>query len=266
MERKTAGKKSPKLVFKPWLLGRWASPLAARRGGRIVGYVAMSAFVFFFMGQLMAMDIAWLRILINLVVLGLMGLVYYSDGARMGEGDVAFAEIAHARREEGKAIPQKDLDRCFHPAKGFFTALVGVAPFVLICLIYAPLAKLAAYSLGVLPSWLEGYQTRADIGLALSYYQQQPSFGFADALRLIVRLLVFPFVNLVGAENAAGVLWVERLSPLLVMLAPLWYGMGYRRGEKLRAMVHGGIAANRSRKRRGDTRAKQAAREPKQLL
>lgn len=264
--KKMLGKKSPQLVRKPWLKGRGVSALAARRGGRVAGYVAMSAFIYFFMGQLMSLDILWLRVLINLAALGLMALLFYSDGGRMGEGDVAFAEIVYARREEGKEIPRKDLDRCFHPAKGFFTALVGVAPFVLICLIYAPQARLATYSLGALPGWLAPYQTRADIGLALGYYQQQAVFGLVDALRLAVRLLVFPFVNLAGADNAQGMLLIERLSPLLVMLTPLCYGIGYLRGERLRAMVHGGIAQNKRRKQRRDARARQAPREPKQLL
>lgn len=266
MDKGASVKKGPKLVYKPWLKGHRASRLAARRSGRIAGYMVMSAFAFFFIGQLLSVDIPWMRVLINLALLGLMGLVYYSEGAHVGEGDVAFAEIAHVRREEGKNIPGKDIDRCFHPAKGFFTVLVGAAPFVLICLIYAPLARLATYSLGVLPAWLEGYRSRADIGLALGYYQQHIFFGFVDALRLIVRLLVFPFVNLVGAHNAPGILWVERLSPILVMIAPLWYGVGYRQGERLRAMVHGGIATSHSRKRRRETRAKQVARENKQLL
>lgn len=266
MQRKTAKKKTAQLVYKPYLKGRWVSALAARRGGRIAAYVLLSTFVFFFMGQLMALDITWLRLLINLGVLGLLALVYFSDGARTGEGDTAFAEIALAHQQQGRSIPDKDLDRCFHPAKGFFTVLIGVLPFVLLCLAYVPLARPAAYTLGVLPAWLEPYQKRADISLALAYYQQHTPFGLADTLRLIVRLLVFPFVNLAGADNASAILWVERLSPLLVMLAPMAYPLGYRRGVRMRAMVHGGIAMGQRKKRRQDAQTKRAARQPKQLL
>lgn len=258
-----AGKKKTALVYKPYLKGRGVSALAARRGGRIAVFVVMSAFVFFFMGQLLALDITWLRLVINLAVLGVLALLYYSDGARAGEGDAAFAEIAYSRRQDGKAVPEKDLDRCFHPAKGFFTALIGVSPFVLICLVYAFMARPAAYTLGALPSWLGPYLKRADIGLALAYYQQPAAFGLQDGLRMLVRLLVFPFVNMMGAENARAVLWVERLSPLLVMLAPMAHGLGYLRGERLRAMVHGGIAAGQRKKRRQEARTK---RQPEQLL
>ncbi len=266
MQKKTGKKKSAQLIYKPYLKGRWASTLATRRGGRVAVYLLMSVFVFFFLGQMMALEITWLRMLINLAVLGMLALLFFSDGARAGEGDTAFAEIALTRQQEGRVIPDKDLDRCFHPVKGFFTALVGVSPFVLLCLIYAPMARPAVYTLGALPGWLEPYLKRSDIGLALAYYQQHTPFVLADALRLIVRLMVFPFVNLVGADNPAGILWVERFSPLLVMAAPMAYGLGYRRGERLRAMVHGGIALGKRRKRRQDARAKQAVRQPKQLL
>ncbi len=259
-------KKQAQLVYKPYLKGRWASSLAAKRGGRIAVFMVMSVFVFFFLGQLMALDIAWLRILINLMMLTLFAMLFYADGARMGEGDAAFAEIALARQQEGKTIPQKDLDRCFHPWKGFFTALVGVAPFVLLCLVYAPMAQKASYTLGVLPGWLAGYEKRADIGLALAYYHQQAPFGLADALKVAVRLMVFPYVNLVGPDHAVGMLWVERLAPLLVMLAPMAYGIGYRRGDTMRAMVHGGIAVSQRRKKRQDARRKKAEHQPRQLL
>jgi hypothetical protein len=259
-------KKKTQLVYKPYLKGRCASPLAAKRGWRIGAYVLMSAFVFFFLGQLMALDILWLRLVINLLMLTILAVLFYSDGAHMGEGDAAFAEIALTRQQEGKTIPQADLNRCFHPYKGFFTALVGAAPFALLCLVYAPMAKPVTYTLGALPGWLAGYEKRADIGLALAYYHQQAAFGLVDGLRLVVRLLVFPFVNIAGPDNVMGLLWVERLSPLLVMLSPMAYGLGYRQGERMRAMVHGGIAISRRRKNRQEARRKKAAQQPKQLL
>lgn len=268
MERmsKNQAKKSNALVYKPYLKGRWASRLAARRGVKVAAYVVMGTFLYFFLGQLMALDLAWLRILINLGLVALMALLYYSDGARMGESDAAFAEIALTRQQEGKQIPSRDLDRCFHPAKGFFTLLMGALPFILLCLIFVPLARPATYSLGALPSWVEGYESRADIRLALAYYHEQAAMTFPDILRLVVRLLVFPFVNMVGPDHAQGILWVERMSPLLVLAAPLFYGFGYQRGVSLRARVHGGIAKSQRRKRRQEERQKGAARQPRQLL
>lgn len=266
MKKKKPAKQKTQAIHKPYLKGRWASLLAAKRGGKIAAFVLMSAIVFFFLGQLMALDILWLRLLINLLVLLFLGTLYYADGARAGEGDTAFAEIALTRQQEGKTLPAKDLVRCFHPDKGFFTAFIGVLPFVLICLIYAFMAKPSVYSLGALPGWLEGYEKRADIGLALAYYHEHAPFGLADGLRVAVRLLVFPFVNLVGADNAQAILWVDRLSPLLVMLAPMAYGLGYRRGEHLRALVHGGIAQSQRRRVRQKERQKKAARQPRQLL
>ena len=121
--------------------------------------------------------------------------------------------------------------------------------------------------LGSLPSWLAGYESRADISLALAYYKDRVPFGVADALRLVVRLMVFPFINLAGTRNADGILLVERLSPLLVLIAPMFYGVGYHRGEHYRAMVHGGIATNAKRAARKKKKQQQQRRqEPRQLV
>lgn len=252
---------------KPYLRGRAMSALALRRGLRILGYLLISGVLYFFLGQLMVVDIAWLRVLINLVViLGFCALLY-STGAREGEGDVSFAEIAYNRRQDGREIPKADLDKCFHPLKGFVTAFFGSLPLVLLCLVYAFSAVADHYVLGALPSWVAGYQQRADIGLALSYYENRAGIGLMDVLRLLVRLLVFPFVNMAGSRNAQALLMIERLSPLLVMVPPLFYGLGYLRGEHYRARVHSGIAAGAKKAARKKKQQQKARRqEPRQLV
>ena len=250
-------------VKKPNLRGKAFSALAFRRGLRILSYVLVSAVLYFFLGQLMVIDIVWLRVLINSAIIFAFCALLYGSGARDGETDVSFGEIAWNRREQGQEVSEADLAKCFHPLKGFAAVLLGTLPLVLLCLVYALVAVRDHYTLGSLPSWMAGYLQRQDIGLALAYYQQPAAFGLQDGLRMLVRLLVFPFVNMMGAENARAVLWVERLSPLLVMLAPMAHGLGYLRGERLRAMVHGGIAAGQRKKRRQEARTK---RQPEQLL
>lgn len=256
-------------IKKPFLRGKPVSALAIRRGFRILTYLLLSTILYFFLGQLMVIEVPWLRILVNLVALGAFAGLLYSNGARDGEGDVSFAEIAYTRKQEGKPVSEEDLNRCFHPAKGFVTALAGALPVVLLCLVYAFMAVKDTYSLGALPSWVGAYESRADIGLALSYYHDYAGIGAADILRLFVRLLVFPFVNMVGSRNADALLLIERLSPLLVLIVPMFYGIGYLRGETYRSMVHGGIAANAKRTAQKQRKKKKAAarrQEPKKLV
>lgn len=254
-------------VKKPYLKGKAVSRLAFRRGLRIFGYLALSSLLYFFLGQLLVIDVTWLRIIINISVIAAFSALMYSTGAREGEGDVTFAEITLTRQQESKAVTQEDRDRCFHPFKGFVTAFAGALPVVLLCLFYAFMAVRDHYTLGALPSWLSAYETRTDIGLALSYYHDYSGIGAPDILRLLVRLLIFPFVNMAGPRNAEALLLVERLSPLLVLIAPAFYGIGYLRGEQFRAMVHGGIAANAKKAARKQKKKQLSRRqEPKQLV
>lgn len=254
-------------VKKPYLKGNAFSLLAVRRGLSVFAYIVASAVLFLFLGQIMALDAAWLRIAINAAILAGFASMFYTSGVNQGENDVSFAEIALARRQEGKPVGKEDLNRCFHPAKGYVTMFFGALPFVLLCLAYAFMARKETYSLGALPSWLSAYQNRLDISLALSYYSDLEAFGLEDALRVLTRLIIFPFVNIVGPDNPDGLLLVERLSPLLVLLAPCFYGVGYQRGEAWRALVHGGIASNAKRAaRRQKKKASPRRSEPKQLV
>ncbi|MDI9520900.1 MAG: hypothetical protein QM308_07110 [Bacillota bacterium] len=264
-KKSSRGKVQP--VKKPYLKGNAFSPLALRRGLGVFVYIAVSALLFLFMGQLMVLDVAWLRVAINIAVVVGFASLMYSSGVNRGENDVSFAEIALTRQQEGKPVSKDDLNKCFHPAKGYVTMFFGALPFVLLCLIHALAATRETYSLGALPAWLSAYQNRLDISLALHYYNDVKAFGLADGVRIITRLLVFPFVNIAGQGNPDGILLVERLSPLLVLLAPFFYGVGYQRGEAFRALVHGGIASNaKSTARRQKKKAAARRNEPKQLV
>ncbi len=266
--KRPAAKKNPKTpqIRKPYLRGRAVSAMAVRRGLRVFAYLIVSAVLFLFLGQLLALESAWLRTLLNLaVIIAFCGLLF-GEGARMGEGDVTFAEIALNRKSEGRALAPGDLSRCYHPAKGFLTALAGAFPLMLLCLAYAFMAQESRYTLGTLPSWLTAYENRADVALALSYYGERAGLQIADLMRMAVRLLVFPYVNLLGSGSGAGMLLVERLSPALLLIAPLFYGLGYTQGERYRALVHGGIAVNQRKAEKRRKKQRPQRREPRQLV
>jgi hypothetical protein len=264
--RKTRGNKKP-FVYQPFLKGRACSLLSARRGLRVFLHLALSAGLFFILGQFLVVGITWLRILLNLTVLAAFYAFMFRNGAQTGERDVIYAEIALSRAGEGRSITRDELNRCFHPAKGFFSALMGALPFLIACLVYALLAQESRYTLGSLPFWLSAFRERSDIGLALSYYNETVQLQALDFLRLLVRLLIFPYVNFAGAGNSSALLLIDRLSPLLLSIAPLAYGIGYSQGEHYRSLVHGGIAANRKRVARQQKKKQQPSRrEPRQLV
>lgn len=252
---------------KPVLLGRAVSLLAARRGLEVLAYLLVYAVLYFFLGQLLVMDARWLRTLLNLAALGGLYYLMFHEGIGTGEGDAAFAEIAMSRSQAGKQASTADLARCYHPGKGFFTAFVGALPLLLLSLIHALTAVREHVGLGALPSWLSAYELRADISLALSYYHESAALTIREVLRLAVRLLVFPYVNLLGAGGADALLAVDRISPLLVLIAPTFYAAGYLQGPRRRAMIHSGIQeGNRKAERRRGKPRDAGDKPPRQLV
>jgi len=257
-------------VYKPYLRGRAASALAAKRGWKVLGMTALFAFLYVLVGSVLTSDNLFLRLVLNLTMVGLACLMMFSEGSRQGENDTAFAEIAQNRLDSGKAVPDSEKDRCFHPLKGFFTALVGISLVFVIALTYALIAHKQTYQLGALPSWVTAFESQSQIGQALAYYQESSPLRAEDVLRVIVRLVLFPFVNLAGVNNYDGLYLVDRLSPLLCLIAPAFYGLGYLRGPSLRAMVHGNIRLNRRRHNRNERKARErrasAMKEKKELI
>ena len=79
-----------------------------------------------------------------------------------------------------------------------------------------------------------------------------------------------PFISMCGAENKDIILIVEKLSPVLVLLPALAYGIGYLQGPAMRKRVHTEIAANRRKRMLREKRERKARiaikpKEPEQL-
>lgn len=253
----------PQLVYKPFLRGVPVSAMAAKRGIKLLGYTALFTFLYVLVGSALSFENTLLRVALNTMLVLAAAALVYSDGARQGENDVTFAEIAQNRLDEGKTVPQSERAQCYHPAKGFFTALCGAAPIVLIMLVYALLAQKQTYTLGVLPSWVAAYDRQAEVGQALAYYNQHAGMGVADALRVAARLINFPFVNMVGAGNYDALYLIDKLSPLLCLITPLGYPLGYLRGPMMRAMVHGNIKENNRKQKRRVQKERKMRAQPK---
>ncbi len=270
MQKNAKKKNALKPVYKPYLRGVPFGKAAARRCWRILGYTALFAFLYVMVGTALSGDNTFLRVLMNSAMIAACAAMLYNEGARQGEGDVAFAEIAQNRLNEGKKVPESEKVICYHPAKGFITALIGIAPVFLLALVFACVAQKQRYTLGVLPSWVAAYEGQAEIGQALAYYQQKAGVGFEDVLRVIVRVIIFPFVNMAGVDNYNALYVIDKLSPLFCLVTPLFYGVGYLRGPHLRALVHGNIRLNRRRHNKNERKARekraQQSRENKKEL
>lgn len=263
------GKKAVKPVKKPYMKGK---PLDASCTGSCVKFalsLLLVALVSLFASPALLVEAAWMRYFMNGAVLLLVYGFYYQTGAGKGVAAVNQGEILHQREAEGKTVDAKDRAACFHYAKGFMIGLVGALPWILCAAVLAMTAQRQMTHFGALPSWVGGFESRAEIGDAVAYYSAVVPMTLEDALRIVVRMVIMPFINMTGLENKEAHLLLERISPLLMLLPVLSYGLGYARGVELRSRVHTSIAQNkrkqaRREKKRREARAR-AFKTPEQL-
>ena len=261
---KKAKNKRP-LVYKPYLKGNQMDGSALKRGLRLLAYYAIFAFLFLVVGSALQFGNTFLRILMNLLMVLVCAAIVYMDGARLGEAEVAYGEIALARQGSGRNVEDKEKERCYHPLKGIMIALVAAVPLILLCLPHAVTAVKQVYSLQSLPKWVNGFANQTEIMAPLSFYQRDLSLTALDILRMVVRVLIFPFANIATTDNTDALLLMDRLSPLLVCLPLLGFPLGYMTGPRSRAMVHGDISSSNKRAQRRKKKAIKArqARTPK---
>ncbi len=261
-------KKPVKPVVKPYLLGSWNGKDAKQKGFRLILSILFISFLYLLLGVLLSFNSFLLRLGTSIIIIAVAAMYMYFQGANSAEADTAFGEIMYQHEQDGKTVVPSDRDRCFHPAKGFFSVMIGVIPYFLITLLFAVLAQPVTYSLGVLPSWLLSPAQQTHVGEALAYYNMQDTDMFMSILRIIARAITMPFINVALLLGTQGILWAERLTPLWVLIAPLAYGFGYLQGPKLRIKVNTGIAIGMRNKRRKQRRERKArtAKKPQQLV
>ena len=265
---KTAQKKKQAApVKKPYLTGAPFDGNSLKSALILLGMLALTAFVYLIAATALMIDIAPLRIALNVVLLVLTWQLFSASGRANGAVAVNQGEIMYRRQERGETVTAKDRSLCFHPAKGFLIGLIGSLPLFLVALGLALTATRQMTTAGALPSWLGTLAEDPDFATAVSAYTTQQHMTVTDVLRIITRVELLPWVNLIGSENADLLLLFERLSPLLVLLPGLSYGWGYTRGVQERTRVHTDIAAANKRREKRNARAKKAraASTPKQL-
>lgn len=265
-----AKKQKIEKVTKPYLKGSVYDRTTLPGALKFFGGTVVLCFVFLILGVMMNLESQWLNALINLAILLATFLFFQQIGMGSGADAVSQGEIMFAREEKSRPVADWERSLCFHPLKGLLSALIGSLPLFLCSLILALIAQRQMTTLGTLPSWLSGIESREEIGAALTYYHEAGSMSLESVLRLIVRMATMPYVNLVGAANKDGMLLLERISPILNLLPALAYGLGYIGGISVRTNVHTNIALGKKKAKRKQAkerraRQQQAHRGPEQL-
>ena len=272
MQKQNAATKKPapaKAEKTPFLTGAPYDSHVPKAALALFGAQFAMAFVFIMLGAVLSFDNVPLRLITNGLVLLAMVLVFYSSGVSGGTVAVNQGEIMYRRQQTDRDISAEELKRCYHPLKGFVIGILGCLPLLLCALILAVIARRQMYSPGALPSWVTGLVRADEVTAPLTVYTRQAGLGLEAVLRIIVRMSLMPIVNMVGGESADAMLLLERLSPLLVLLPGLSYGVGYTRGVQERQRVHSDIAENKKKAakkaRRQKARKARAEQKPQQL-
>lgn len=258
MQQKKKTKKPVRPVVKPYLKGSAADSGTIKSG--VFFYFAMLLMVLanLLLGSMAMWDIAWLNILFNAVLVLMIYAVFYMNGAGKGTAAVNQGEMMLQRQQAGREVSDKEKTACYHPCKGLVIGLIGSLPILLCAVVLAFVAQLQYSGLGALPGWIENLQRQPEMAAALAFYHDTGAMTVEDTTRLLVRLHMLPYVNMVGANNREGLLVLERISPLIMLLPALSYGVGYMQGVRMRTKVHTDIAAGKRKRAQKERRQRQA--------
>lgn len=261
--------KSKHTKNKPFLTGSIFDERTAKSALTFFGTLIIVFFISFIACVSASFSSLLLRLLLNSAVIILALYILYNNGAKRGAEDVTKGEILWQKKEKGQYFSDSEKEMSFHVLKGFVNGMLGSIPFIILGIVLAFNTTIQMTESGALPSWMQAYTNRNDIGKALVNYLQPEGMNIIDFIRMIVRITILPFVNIVGTGNKTGVLWIERLSPIILMLPALSYGAGYMSGRSIRAQVHTAINENeRKRIRREKKKTRniiQTRKEPDKL-
>lgn len=265
----TTTQKKRVLITKPYEKGQIIDKNTVKRALAFLGILLVFTFISVIACSMFLFDNHILRIAMNSFVEILILTICFTNGSSRGTEDVAKGEVIFQHKENGKNDDPADAATAYHPVKGLITAVIGSTIVFVFAVLLAFMAEKTVTGIGALPSWIENYQRRPEIGNALAAYNAPVSVTFVSALRTVVRLFLMPLVSVIGADNKDLMLMLERFSPLLVLLPAIAFGIGYMQGPSVRSKVHTEISENirkRKKKERKERKKRAAAfREPEQL-
>ena len=260
----------PERITKPYLTGKMIDRTLPGGALKFFAFMVLMIFVYFMSIVISSMESRFLTIVINGAILCTTWLIFWQSGMSSGADAVSQGEIMYQRREKGRPVADWEAEQCYHPLKGFIIAVIGSIPVLVCCVILALTAQRQMTALGVLPEWVSAFEGRPEIGGPLSYYHEEAKLTLEAVMRIVVHVVVMPWVSIVGPDNKDGILLLERISPALCMIPAVAYGVGYALGTQERAAVHGNIALGKQKlmkKQQKERRARRKAAQhgPEQL-
>ena len=255
-------KKNVKKVSKPFLTGAPTDEYTVKNALKFFLLLLIIAFMTFIVCSMTAFDSAVLRVGVNVLIECAVLLILFSRGADLGTDAVARGEILYQHVEKGIDPSANERKVPFHKLKGFTIGILGTLLFLILAVILALTAGRQLTGAGALPSWTEAFMRRTEFSSALSSYSQPVSISFTDIVRIIVRIAIMPFITMMGSENKDLLLLIERISPVLVLLPSVAYGIGYLQGPSRRVMVHTGIAEGNRKRVNREKRERKARKTP----
>ena len=260
-----------KPVQKPFLTGSVFDERTIRNCLVFFGTLIIAFFIAFIACASATFSSFILRLIMNGAVIILEIVIFFNSGSKRGAEDVTCGEILWQKKEKEQAFSESEQKLCFHPLKGYIIGLIGTVPFVMLALYLALHTSVQMTESGTLPSWMQAYTRRSDIGNALVNYTQPEGMQLLDTIRAIVRITILPFINMIGSAHKTGILTAERLSPLILLIPTAAYGFGYQTGRKIRTQIHTAISENdrkrirKERKKRSAEKNRSQHSEPEKL-
>ena len=270
-KRNTKKKTADREVHKPFLTGSATDERTGKSSLAFFGTMIVIFLVAFIACLSATSNTSVLRLVINSAVIILEMIILFNNGLKKGTEDVAKGEILWQKKEKGQPFSDSEQKICFHPLKGYLTGLIGTLIFIIPAVFLALNTSVQMTGAGGLPSWMQTYTRRSDIGNALVSYTQPAGMALIDYIRAFVRVTILPFVNLVGNSDRSGLMILERISPMILLLPAAAYGTGYLSGRKVRTQIHTAISENdrkrirKEQKKRRERTSAERSREPEQL-
>ena len=165
---------------KSFLTGTAADERTVKNSLKFFGVLLIVFVIAFIACASATFDSIILRLFMNSAVILLSLYIIYNNGSKRGAEDVARGEILWQKKEKGHAFSESERKMCFHPMKGYLIVLIGSIIFLIPAVILAFKTSVQTTASGTLPSWMQAYVKRSDIGNALINYTQPSGMQFID--------------------------------------------------------------------------------------
>ena len=227
--RKTGLVLNEKQRIRGKILGR---PLLAI-AGRTVGTIVLVAVLGLLLQTFATIGNLFVRAVIACAVIVACFWMQLVSGGEQGERDVTFGSMLQKRMADGYVPTAEERAKCYAPLRALLGALLGALPFVLCALVVAAVAQPYTYALQDMPSWMSAYAYRADVYAPLNYYSELGGATLPDYLRIVVRACNMIYLLPFGNSVMYYAFQIDRLGPVLLLILPLGYALGYLRGHAL---------------------------------